>query len=117
MILRLSKSVIMQLRGYQRRPDHWRCIKTLLCASIFAIAFSAKASDGGYRGTIVDELPYVVQMDDGRLLDVELDSGYECWSSGDRVMLTTESGGGYMYNEDNRTQVDVFPYNPANIGD
>ena len=60
---------------------------------------------------------YVVRMDDGSLLDVEWDSGYDDWSRGDRVILTTESGEGYMYNEDGRTQVDVFPYDPADIGD
>ena len=38
------------------------------------------------------------------------------WSRGDRVILTTESGGGYMYSESGQTEVDVFPYNPADIG-
>ncbi len=32
-------------------------------------------------------------------------------------MLTTESGEGFMFNEDERTQVDVFPYDPSEIGD
>ena len=63
-------------------------------------------------GTVIDNLAatYVVQMDDGRLLDAERNSGYDDWSNGDRVILTTESGEGYMYNEDGGTQVDVFPY-------
>jgi hypothetical protein len=80
---------------------------------------AAQADDGGYSGTVIDNLAatYVVQMDNGRLLDVEWNSGYDDWSSGDRVILTTESGEGYMYNEDGRTQVDVFPYDPADIGD
>ena len=60
---------------------------------------------------------YVVQMDDGKLLDVEWNSGYDDWSPGDRVMVTTESGEGFMFNEDERTQVDVFPYNPSEIDD
>ena len=42
---------------------NWRCIRTLLCTGIvFALAFcpsSTKAYDGGYSGTIVDELPCV----------------------------------------------------------
>jgi hypothetical protein len=78
-----------------------------------------KGDDGGYLGTVIDNLAatYVVQMDDGRLLDAEWDSGYDDWSRGDRVILTTESGKGYMYDEDRRTEVDVFPYNPADIGD
>jgi hypothetical protein len=59
---------------------------------------------------------YVVQMDGGNLLDVEWDSGYDGWSTGDRVILTTESGGGYMYSDAGQTEVEVFPYNPADIG-
>ena len=56
-------------------------------------------------------------MDDGKLLDAEWNSGYDDWSAGDRVMLTTESGEGFMFYGDERTQVDVFAYNPSEIGD
>lgn len=38
--------------------------------------------------------------------------GYDNWAAGDRVMLTTVSGEGFMFNEDERTQVDIFPWNP-----
>ena len=78
-----------------------------------------KADEGGYCGPVLRNLAatYVVRMDDGKLLDVEWNSGYDDWSTGDRVMLTTESGEGFMFNEDERTQVDVFPYDPSEIGD
>jgi hypothetical protein len=56
-------------------------------------------------------------MDDGKLLDAEWTSGEEDWSIGDRVMLTTESGGGFMFNGERRTQVDVFSYDPSETGD
>jgi hypothetical protein len=73
-----------------------------------------KADDGAYPGTVLQNLAaaYQVQMDDGELLDVEWNSGYDDWSAGDRVMLTTVSGEGFMFNEGERTQVDVFPWNP-----
>jgi hypothetical protein len=97
-------------------------LKRIFIPIVFSLALcqtGTKADDGGYSGTVLDNLAatYVVQMDDGRLLDAEWTSGYDDWPSGDRVILTTESGEGYMYNEDGRTQVDVFPYDPANIGD
>ena len=43
--------------------------------------------------------------------------GYDDWLAGDRVMLTTESGEGFMFNEDRRTEVDVFLYNASETGD
>jgi hypothetical protein len=97
-------------------------LKRILIPLFLALAFcptSTKADDGGYLGTVLENgaANYVVQMDDGSLLDVEWDSGYDGWSRGDRVILTTESGDGYMYNDDVQTEVDVFPYNPADIGD
>ena len=97
-------------------------LKRILIPLFLALAFcptSTKADDGGYLGTVLENgaANYVVQMDDGSLLDVEWDSGYDGWSRGDRVVLTTESGDGYMYNDDVQTEVDVFPYNPADIGD
>jgi hypothetical protein len=95
--------------------------ESILIPIFFALAFcrtSTKADEGGYLGTVLENgaANYVVQMDDGSLLDVEWDSGYDVWSRGDRVILTTESGGGYMYSDDGQTEVDVFPYNPADIG-
>ena len=96
--------------------------KRILILIFFVLAFcptSSKADQGGYWGTVLEmgAANYVVQMDGGNLLDVEWDSGYDDWSRGDRVTLTTESGGGYMYSESGQTEVDVFPYNPADIGD
>jgi hypothetical protein len=78
-----------------------------------------KADEGGYWGTVIQNLAaaYVVQMDDGKMLEVEWDSGYDEWSAGNRVMLTTESGEGYMYNAAERSEVEVFPYDPSEIGD
>ena len=96
--------------------------KRILIPIFFVLAFcptSTKADDGGYWGTVlqIGAANYVIQMDDGGLLDVECVSGYDNWWRGDRVVLTTESGGGYMYSESGQTEVDVFPYNPADIGD
>ena len=96
-------------------------LKRILIPIFFALAScpaSTKADDEGYLGTVlqIGAANYLVQMDDGSLLDVEWDSGYDDWSRGDRVTLTTESGGGYMYSDDGQTEVDVFPYNPADIG-
>jgi hypothetical protein len=78
-----------------------------------------KAGNGGYLGTVLENgaANYVVQMDDGSLLDIEWDSGYDGWSRGDRVILTTESGDGYMYNGDGQTEIEAYAYNPADIGD
>ena len=95
-------------------------ILIVLAFTLFALCpTNMKADEGGYLGTVLRNLAatYVVRMDDGRLLDVEWDSGYDDWSRGDRVILTTESGGGYMYSDSGQTEVDVFPYNPADIGD
>jgi hypothetical protein len=95
-------------------------ILIVLAFTLFALCpTNMKADEGGYLGTVLRNLAatYVVRMDDGKLLDVEWNSGYDDWSTGDRVMLTTESGEGFMFNEDERTQVDVFPYDPSEIGD
>jgi hypothetical protein len=100
-------------------------LKPILILIVLAFSLLAfcqtnmKADEGGYWGTVLRNLAatYVVRMDDGKLLDVEWNSGYDDWSTGDRVMLTTESGEGFMFNEDERTQVDVFPYDPSEIGD
>jgi hypothetical protein len=92
-------------------------MKRMLIPIFFAFAFcpTHTKADDDYWGTVVQALAatYVVRLDDGRLLDAELNSGYDDWSSGDRVILTTDEGEGYMFNEANRTQVDIFPYDPS----
>jgi hypothetical protein len=52
-------------------------------------------------------------MDDGKLLFAEWNSGFEDWSIGDSVFLSTENGEGFMFDEGRRSQVDVSSYNPA----
>ena len=74
-----------------------------------------KAQEGAFLGTVVrtSAASYVLRMDDGQLLYAEWNSGYEDWSNGDSVFLSTESGEGFMFYEDRRSQVDVSSYNPA----
>jgi hypothetical protein len=102
------------------KPTMLLAMKRMLIPIFFAFAFCpthTKADEEGYWGTVVEDLAatYVVRLDDGRLLDAELNSGYDDWTSGDRVILTTDEGEGYMFNEVNRTQVDIFPYDPSDI--
>jgi hypothetical protein len=100
-------------------------LKPILTSIVLALALvpffptQMKADEGGYGGTVIQNLAaaYVVQMDDGKMLEVDWDSGYDEWSAGNRVMLKTESGEGCMYNAAERTEVEVFPYDPSEIGD
>jgi hypothetical protein len=87
----------------------------LACVFLACWLPHTEAQDGGYRGTIIRNPPasYVLQMDDGKLLNAEWTSGDDDWSIGDRVILTTESGEGFMFNGDRGTQVDVFFYDPS----
>ena len=89
------------------------------CAILTCWSPRTQAQDGRYWGTILRNPPagYVLQMDDGKVLDAEWTSGDEDWLVGDRVILTTESGEGFMFNGDRRTQVDVFSYDPSQTGD
>ena len=74
-----------------------------------------KAQEGAFLGTVVrtSAASYVLQMGDGNLLYAEWNSGYEDWSNGDSVFLSTESGEGFMFYGDRRSQVDVSFYNPS----
>lgn len=78
----------------------------------------AKAQEEMYWGTIVRNPPgnFVVRMDDGKVLNAEWESGYDQWSIGERVIITTENGSGIMFSEGRRTQAAVFPYDPSEIG-
>jgi len=88
-----------------------------VCLSFFSL--KAKAQEEIYWGTIVRNPPanYVVRMDDGKILNAEWESGYDQWSIGERVILTTENGSGIMFFANTRTQVAVFRYNPSEIGE
>jgi hypothetical protein len=59
--------------------------KRMFISIFFAFAFCphTKADDEGYWGTVLQDLAatYVVRLDDGRLLDAELNSGYDDWGS------------------------------------
>ena len=89
----------------------------LFLASVLSLFAQNADQSPGYWGTVLQDLAatYVVRLDDGRLLDAEWNSGYDDWSSGDRVIVTTDEGEGYMFDEANRTQVDIFPYDPSEI--
>jgi hypothetical protein len=87
----------------------------LACAFVALWPHNIKAQEGAFLGTVVrtSAASYVLQMDDGNLLYAEWNSGYEDWSNGDSVFLSTESGEGFMFYGDRRSQVDVSSYNPA----
>jgi hypothetical protein len=88
----------------------------LVCLSFSSLADNLQ--EERYWGTIIRHPPanYVLRMDDGKILNAEWESGYDQWSIGQRIILTTENGSGIMFFENQRTQVAVFPYNPAEIG-
>jgi hypothetical protein len=88
-----------------------------VCLGFFSL--KAKAQEEMFWGTIVRNPPanYVVRMDDGKIMNAEWESGYGQWSIGQRVILTTENGSGIMFFENKRTQADVFPYDPSEIGE
>jgi hypothetical protein len=99
----------------------WRSRPFMLFLALTCFGFfgqiNTKAQEGGVWGTVLQNLAgtYVVRTDGGRLLDVEWESGNDDWSPGNRVILTTEEGEGYMFNEAMRTQADIFPYDPSDI--
>ena len=88
---------------------------------LVCLSFSSHEANGQeerYWGTIIRNPPanYVLRMDDGKILNAEWESGYDRWSIGERIILTTENGSGTMFFNKRRTQVAVFPYNPSQIG-
>jgi hypothetical protein len=91
----------------------------LLLVGLSFSSLEANLQDERYWGTIIRNPPanYVLRMDDGKILNADWESGYDQWSIGERVILTTESGSGIMFFENRRTQVAVFPYDPSQIGE
>jgi hypothetical protein len=72
-----------------------------------------KGQEEAFWGTILrsSAASYVIQMDDGKVLYAEWNSGYEDWAVGERVLLSTE--GGFIFFGDRRSQVDISSYNPS----
>ena len=85
----------------------------LVCLSFSSL--EANFQEERYWGTIIRNPPgnYVLRMDDGKILNAEWESGYDQWSIGERIILTTENGSGIMFFNKRRTRVAVFPYNPS----
>ena len=88
----------------------------LVCLSFSSL--EANGQEERYWGTIIRNPPgnYVLKMDDGKILNAGWESGYDQWSIGQRIILTTENGSGIMFFKKQRAQLAVFPYNPAQIG-
>jgi hypothetical protein len=89
----------------------------LVCLSFSSL--EANGQEEKHWGTIIRNPPgnYVLHMDDGKILNAEWESGYDEWSIGERIILSTENGNGMMFSENRQTQVAVFPYNPSQIGE
>jgi hypothetical protein len=90
----------------------------LLLGYLSFSSLKANGQENRYWGTIIRIPPanYVLRMDDGKILNAEWESGYDRWSIGERIILTTENGSGTMFFNKRRTRVAVFPYNPSQIG-
>ena len=93
----------------------------ILVWAVSAFAFlvftlhNAKGQEEAFWGTVLrtSAAGYLIQMDDGKLLYAEWNSGYEDWAVGERVLLSTEDGEGFMFFRDRRSQVDISSYNPS----
>jgi hypothetical protein len=96
-------------------------LKRILISIVLAFAFlpfsptSTKGDEGGFWGTVLqnDAATYLVRLDDGRFLDAEWNSGYDDWSPGDRVIMTTDEGEGYMGSLRNQRTLRQFAGLPA----
>jgi hypothetical protein len=73
----------------------------LVCLSFSSLADNLQ--EERYWGTIIRHPPanYVLRMDDGKILNAEWESGYDQWSIGQRIILTTKNGSGIMFFETN----------------
>jgi len=70
---------------------------------------SARADEERWWGEITDISSegdiYTVQIEDGRLFNVEWKNGYSEWNIGDTVILTVDSGLGFMVHGTLHTRV------------
>jgi hypothetical protein len=80
----------------------------LPCGAWFRLS---RADEERWCGEITDinsdEDTYTVQLEDGREFNVEWVAGYRDWDVGDKVILTVESGFGFMVYGTRHTYVSV----------
>jgi hypothetical protein len=87
-------------------------IAVIVLLAVFAywnLAQSARADEECWWGEITDISSegdiYTVQIEDGRLFNVEWKNGYSEWNVGDTVILTVDSGFGFMVYGTRHTRV------------
>jgi hypothetical protein len=77
-------------------------------SAIWSFIPLSRAEEDRWWGEITattDEGTYTVQIEDGRLFKVDWYAGYSGWAVGDTVILTVESGFGFMVYGTNHTRV------------
>jgi hypothetical protein len=86
---------------------------TLLAAGV------SNAADEKIWGTIVDENgdTYLVESNDGTHYKVEWYAGNSTWNVGDTVILTTESGMGFMVNGTDHTYAWIEETDQSSLDD
>lgn len=91
--------------------------------ALWSLVPCSRADEDRWWGTIMemiaDEDAYTVQTEDGRLFKLEWCAGYSGWDVGDTVILTVDSGFGFMVYGTYHTRVwvdevtDLVPDNQA----
>jgi hypothetical protein len=92
-------------------PHSSRSHQPILLGALLAIAFCLSTLTGAAEeriwGTILDQDGdyYLVQAEDGHRYKVEWFAGVSTWNVGDEVILTADSGFGFMVYGTNHTRV------------
>jgi hypothetical protein len=86
-------------------------VAILTLFALWSLVPLSRAAEDRWWGEITDISPdgdtYTVQLEDGREVNVEWVAGYSDWDVGDRVILTVDSGFGFMVYGTRHTYVSV----------
>lgn len=86
-------------------------VALLTLLALWSVVPYSRADEDRWWGEITeissDGDTYTVQLEDGREFDVEWLAGYSDWHVGDKVILTVESGFGFMVYGTRHTYVSV----------